>query len=907
MQKQTQKIPISKSQPTSKEQQKRTPTTSRSSSTSSKKSRTVKPEPVKPQAEKSNETLSFRQKLQILSKPSEKKSEKSDNAEIKKKVNYTQDLIPIKRIIGGMVHTLDNRYVKILEIEPIYYNTLTNKKKNNIIYCFEKLLQTGPSNMQMQVISYKTDISEYLLNIRQHRAKETDRRVIKQSNNLEKHAKRLASTQSNEKHYFLIYEYEGDYETQRKSNDIESIYQTMKDMEIFIRSEFMAMGNKVVDYDLDDENGQLTRILYNFFNRKTCEQESFEERMLRIISDDKKFNHTTEAEMTEIRDFIAPKGVERITPDIIIMDGLYYTYLCVKGGTHPSAACGGWIDNYIGDAGIDLNIYSRRLDPEKQIEKLGRVSRFKELRANDKDGNASAQQDFLKEKGAADYMADKIKNENQGIYDVLIMFTVTADTLSKLKSKKSKLIKRLKRDQMQVETSYLWVLDGLVMSTPLLAINKKIMERNSHNYLTESLSTLYPYNGCKMYDPKGWLLGVNATDGSLMVINNFNTKTFINANMCIFGSSGSGKTYTELLIGNHTRLNGIRTIYLYPEKAEEAQKACKAIGGTYIQLHPASEDCINIMEIRPFSVLDESKKENFDYRSVSLLTQKTIDLKVFTELLMGADDRITVEEDSLLDIAIANTYARFGITTDNNSIYEAGSGSKLKLMPTIGDLYNETLKEPKLSRISILYTPFVTGTSKNMNRQTNVDLDNMYMVFDCDKKAIGAKLQPAYLYIAFSLIKNLMRTTRLENDILFFDEGWQLLENRNSAKQVEELFTLIRGYGGSAVFGTQRIGKTINGPNAECGKSIIENSELMIFLKMKEKEIETLDQLIGLTEEDKNTILTLNRGEGIIVYRGSKLPVFIKSSVSELINFTTDAETLRRIKANQLTDGEEDD
>lgn len=811
------------------------------------------------------------------------------------KDGYTQDLMLVDKIIGGIIKTKDGRYVQILEIEPVNYINMKNKYKNNIISCFETIVKTGPSRLQLQTISIKSDINDYIENLQKQRHLEKDSRVIKQSIALEKHCQDIASNESKERRFFLIYEYEG------RSSNFEEIYDEMNDIKYFIMSEFTKTGNNVIRYPNNMVNEKICEILYNFYNRKTCLEESFSERVLRITSDDRRYNKTETPEHTDIEDFIAPKGIKMITPDTILMDGIYYSYLFMKADFHPANAVGGWLYNFMQLDGVDINVHSKRLDPLKATEKLGYVSRFKEARANDKNGNETAQEEILLSKSAVDYMIDKIKYEGQGIHDVTIMFTVTADSYAQLKSRRNRLQKELRKYHIQTETAYLWSIAAMQMSSPLLHFYNEAFNRNSHNYLSDSLSSLYLYIGCRLYDPKGWLLGANNKDGSIMIVNNFNTNMFANANIAMFGTSGAGKTYAELLIGNHIRLMGIRTIYLYPEKAEEAKKACDEIGGTYIQLHPGSEDCINIMEIRPYQVLDDKYKEDIDFRRASLLAKKVADIKTFTELLMGSNFQMSIEEDSLLDIAITAVYAKYGITTDNRSLYKDAACTVVKDMPIIEELYYETLKEPRLNRISILYKPFVDGSSKNMNQRTNIDLSNEYLVFDCDKNAIGEKLQPAYMFIAFTLIYGFMRESRLKNDTLILDEGWRLLQNPSSAKQVEELVTLIRGYGGSVIFATQRLDKTINGPNSQCGRSIIDNSEIKIILKMKENEIALLDEIMDLTENDKNSILNFERGQAMLFYNSSRLTVDILSSLAELEMFTTDTETLRKIKRASMS------
>ena len=65
---------------------------------------------------------------------------------------------------------------------------------------------------------------------------------------------------------------------------------------------------------------------------------------------------------------------------------------------------------------------------------------------------------------------------------------------------------------------------------------------------------------------------------------------------------------------------------------------------------------------------------------------------------------------------------------------------------------------------------------------------------------------------------------------------------------------------------------------------------------MKEKELEALDELIGLTEEDKNLIMGFDRGYGLLVYGGSRIVVQVVPSETELMNFTTDTKTLRILR-----------
>ena len=50
--------------------------------------------------------------------------------------NYVQDYIPVKNISNGIIETTDNRFIKILEIEPINFLLRSTEEQSNIIQSF---------------------------------------------------------------------------------------------------------------------------------------------------------------------------------------------------------------------------------------------------------------------------------------------------------------------------------------------------------------------------------------------------------------------------------------------------------------------------------------------------------------------------------------------------------------------------------------------------------------------------------------------------------------------------------------------------------------------------------------------------------------------------------------------------
>ena len=61
-------------------------------------------------------------------------------------------------------------------------------------------------------------------------------------------------------------------------------------------------------------------------------------------------------------------------------------------------------------------------------------------------------------------------------------------------------------------------------------------------------------------------------------------------------------------------------------------------------------------------------------------------------------------------------------------------------MPTLCDLYRLLQSRPEVAHLAVLLTRFVNGSAKSLGGQTNVSLDNDYVVIDISD--IGKDLQP---------------------------------------------------------------------------------------------------------------------------------------------------------------------
>ena len=302
------------------------------------------------------------------------------------------------------------------------------------------------------------------------------------------------------------------------------------------------------------------------------------------------------------------------------------------------------------------------------------------------------------------------------------------------------------------------------------------------------------------------------------------------------------------------------------------------------------------MEIRHTISPEMELIDELDYSEMdSLLAQKIQQLMIFFSLLIPD---MTNEEEQMLDEALIRTYGKFGITHDNDSVYEDRNAvpPKMKAMPILGDLHEELQKNEMTKRIAIIVSRFVTGSAQSFNQQTNVDLSNKYIVLDLSE--LKGKLLPVGMMIALDYVWDKIKSDRTKKKAIMIDEIWQLIgagSNRMAAEFCLEIFKVIRGFGGAAISATQDLSDFFGLEDGRYGRAIINNSKNKIILNLEPDEAEFVRDTLKLTKTEIRSITRFERGEALICSNNSMVPVIIKASKEEQEMITTDRAELEAI------------
>lgn len=830
-------------------------------------------------------------------KPKKKSKQKRDKEEEINSSNPVAEYLPIKQIKNGIIYTRDHRYVKIIEVSPINFLLRSDREQRNIIYSFVSYLKISPIKLQFKVLTKKADVNRHLDTIEREIEQETDERCRVLQEDYAHLIRQIGSREAITRRFFVIFEYEGISGTRRGSEDdaIAELQSAVQTATVFLRQ----CGNEVIQYENDSDF--TVDILYNILNRNTSNEKTVEDRVSELLGHQMV---NDEAYEIPVCDIIAPASVDLSHGNYMVMDGMYHSYLLIPSYGYKPQVAAGWLSLLVNAGeGIDLDIFVNR-QPKEQIQrKLGQQLRINRSKIKDTSDTNTDFDDLDSAIKAGYYLKDGLA-ANEDFYYMNILITVTADSEKELDWRINELKKLLISQDIEVCSCHFREEQAFLSALPIVSLDKKLFERSKRNILTTGVASCYPFTSFEMCDDNGILLGVNKFNSSLIIVDIFNSRIYKNANMAILGTSGSGKTFTMQLMALRMRRKNIQTFIIAPLKGNEFYRACNNIGGEFIQISPASHNCINIMEIRK---TDTTVADLLDAPAIdkSLLAAKIQKLHIFFSLLIPD---MNYEEKQLLDDALIRTYANKGITHNNESLADPNNPSRYKEMPILGNLHEVLKSSPETKRLANIVNRFVGGSARSFNQQTNVRLDNKYIVLDISE--LTGDLLTVGMFIALDYVWDKAKEDRTAEKAIFIDETWQLIgaaSNRMAAEFVLEIFKIIRGYGGSAICATQDLNDFFALEDGKYGKGIINNAKTKIVLNLEDEEAQRVQDILHLSETETMAITHFERGNGLISTNNNNITVEFKASDLEKELITTDRRELKELveRAQREESGQE--
>ena len=403
------------------------------------------------------------------------------------------------------------------------------------------------------------------------------------------------------------------------------------------------------------------------------------------------------------------------------------------------------------------------------------------------------------------------------------------------------------------------------------------------NMNTGAISTSFPFTSADFSQDNGILYGINMHNSGLVIFDRFSLE---NGNSVVFAKSGAGKSFAVKLEALRSLMFGTEIFIIDPEN--EYQRMCDAVDGAYVRLSLNSGTRINPFDLP--KVIDSDEADN-------ALRSNIITLHGLLRLMMGgaqaqmanntgaaALPALSPVEESDLDAALIETYAKAGITNDPLT--------HTAIPPTIVDLYDTLLHMgntgPQLAQRLRKYT---SGTFAGIfSQQSNTDINNPMVVFNI--RDLEDELRPVAMYIVLNFIWNKTKSDKRRR-ILIIDEAWQLMKYEDSANFMFSLAKRSRKYN----LGITTISQDVEDfMGSRMGRAIVANASMQILLKQSSSAVDVLAEVFKLTSEERKRLSQFPVGQGLFFAGQSHVHIQIAGSPTEMNLITTDPNQVNQIE-----------
>ena len=563
-----------------------------------------------------------------------------------------------------------------------------------------------------------------------------------------------------------------------------------------------------------------------------------------------------------IKDLIAPAAFKVESSFVRIGDKFVSTLYIV---TYPRYISIGWfapVINY--SIPLDVAMYYYPLPSEKILKKLRNKVGSLEAQLH-ADAEKGAPRDVRSQTALSDIenLRDNLTQGTEKFFQFALYITIYADDQEELE-KRVEIIENIFGSKLIFTKRTLFTAKQGFNSTLPLG-NDELYIANNMNSSPASAS--FPFISSELTSDDGILYGINRHNNSLILFDRFSLQ---NANAVVFATSGAGKSYAIKLEVIRSLMMGTEVIIIDPEK--EYEHLSEAVGGTYINLSLNSNSKVN-----PF---DLPKGLTKDMKTSDILRSAVITLKGLVRLMVG---KLSHLEDSLVDRALIETYAKKDITADSDL-----DNIDPPLMKDFEEVLNGMEGGSDLSQRVKKYTE---GTFAGLfNSPTNVDVSNQLITFSV--RDLEDELRPIAIYTIITYIWNLVRS-QMKKRILIIDEAWWLMQHDDSAKFIYALVKRCRKYYLGVTTITQDVNDFLRSPY---GQAIVTNSSLQLLLKQSPAAIDLIQKTFMLTDQEKYLLLQGKVGQGIFFAGNKHVAIQIEASYTEDQLITSDPKQLLEIE-----------
>lgn len=566
--------------------------------------------------------------------------------------------------------------------------------------------------------------------------------------------------------------------------------------------------------------------------------------------------------VVSVKDIISPAAF-KVDPSFVQLGDLFARTIFVV--TYPRYITVGWSAPIINlNNALDIGMFFYPVASDVILKQLRKKVGVLEAQIIG-DTEKGAPRDPVRETALRDIekLRDDLTQGTEHFFQYAFYVTVYADNKEKL-NKITEDVEALFGSKLIYTKRVLFQAEQGFNSTLPLGNDELMITFNMN---TSPIASSFPFVSSDLTSDNGILYGINRHNNSLILFDRFSLQ---NANMVVFATSGAGKSYTIKLEILRSLMLGTEVIVIDPEM--EYKHLSEAVGGTYINISLSSDSKINPFDL-PRPVGEEVSIED-------IIRSAVITVKGLIKIMLGT---ITTEEDSIVDRALLETYAKKDIVP----------GADLsRVEPPIMQDFVDILQGMEGTKdLVIKLKKYTEGTFAGLfNSPTTVEMNNKLVVFSV--RDLEDELRPMAVYAIVNYIWNVVRSESKKR-ILTIDEAWWLMQHEDSAKFIYALVKRCRKYYLGVTTITQDVNDFLRSPY---GQAIVNNSSLQILLKQSPAAVEQIAKVFMLTEGEKYLLLESGVGEGIFFAGQKHAAIKVVASYTEDQLVTTDPKQLLELE-----------
>lgn len=568
-----------------------------------------------------------------------------------------------------------------------------------------------------------------------------------------------------------------------------------------------------------------------------------------------------EGQLMTITDVVAPSAIN-VSPKSINISGVnarvYYAV------SYPRFLNDGWLEPVLNlPQELDVSIFIHPVDTADSLKKFQKKVAEVQSQINIKEEKGEVRDPQLEAAWRnLEDLRDKLQQSEEKLFDVGFYLAIYGKDEAAIDKAENDIRSILDSRLVTMKPALFQQQQGFRSMVPLT--NDELLVHSKFN--SSPLSSFFPFTSFDLTSDTGILYGINRHNSSLVL---FDRYSLTNYNSVTFATSGAGKSYTLKLEILRSLMFGTEVIVIDPER--EYEYLAETTGGRFFNISLSSQHHIN-----PFDLPKPQDDEN----PHDVLRTHIIELVGLFRLMLGG---LSPEEETIIDLAIQETYALKDITGDTNFAEQEP--------PLLSDFEMVLAGMEGSSSLISRIQKYTSGTwSGFMNRPTNVDINQKFVVFSL--RDMEDELKTIAMYIITNFIWSSIRR-RLAKRLMVIDEAWWMMKSEDTASFLFSLAKRGRKYYLGIATITQDVDDFLRSPY---GVPMITNSSIQLLMKQSPTAVDNIQRTFNLTDEEKFLLLESNVGEGIFFVGLKHVAIKVIASYTEDQIITSDPSQLLQIK-----------